>query len=169
MIEYFNANPHAFWISIGFVMLIIEVLALGMSSGVLLFSALGALITGGLLWAGLLPATWLAGVASFGVSSGVAALLLWRPFLKLQNFDVPEKDNSSDLVGLKFVLRQPLTLTEPGITRYSGIDWKVEIAPGRGVDSIDAGHQVEVVSVDAGLFQVTPIETTVSREASVQR
>ena len=156
MIEYFNSHPHTFWISAGFLMLIVEVLALGMSSGVLLFSALGALITGGLLWAGVLPSTWLAGVASFGVSSAVVAMLLWKPLLKLQNFELPEKDNSSDLIGMKLVLRQPITLREPGTTRYSGIDWKVEIMPGGGVERIEAGQRVEVVSVDAGLFRVMP-------------
>lgn len=156
MIEYFNAHQHAFWISAGFLMLVVEVLALGMSSGVLLFSALGALITGALLWLGLLPPTWLAGVACFGVSSAVSAMLLWKPFLKLQNFDVPEKDNSSDLVGMTFVLLQPVSLTAPGTTQFSGIEWKVEIQPGQGVEQIAAGEQVRVVSVDAGLFRVLP-------------
>ena len=157
MIEYFNAHQYAFWVSIGFLMLVIEVLALGMSSGVLLFAGLGALITGGLLWLGLLPDTWMAGVACFGVSSAVSALLLWKPLLKLQNFDVPEKDNSSDLVGMKFVLLQSVSLIEPGITRFSGIEWKVEIQPGQGVEQIAAGEEVRVVSVDAGLFRVLPV------------
>ena len=156
MIEYFNVHQYAFWVSIGFLMLVVEVLALGMSSGVLLFSALGALITGGLLWLGLLPNTWLAGVACFGVSSAVAAALLWKSFLKLQNFEVPEKDNSSDLVGMKFVLQQPVSLVAPGSTHFSGIEWKVQIQPGQGVERIDAGVQVSVVSVDAGLFTVLP-------------
>ena len=157
MIEYFNAHQYAFWVSIGFAMLVIEVLALGLSSGVLLFAGLGALVTAGLLWLGLLPETWLAGVACFGVSSAVAAALLWKPLLKLQNFEVPDKDNSSDLVGMKFVLREPVSLIAPGRTQFSGIEWKVEIQPGQGVDHIAAGEQVSVVSVDAGLFRVLPV------------
>ena len=159
MIEYFNNHPHTFWISAGFLMLIVEVLALGMSSGVLLFSALGALMTGGLLWVGLLPPTWLAGVACFGVSSAVAAALLWKPLLKLQNYEVPEKDNSSDLVGMKLMLKQTVTPMAPGKLRYSGIEWAVEVAPGRGIECIEAGQRVEVVSVDAGLFRVVPVGT----------
>jgi membrane protein implicated in regulation of membrane protease activity len=158
MIDYFNSHPHTFWFSIGFLMLVIEVLALGMSTGVLLFSALGALMTGALLWLGVLPPTWLAGTACFGVSSAVAAVILWKPLLKLQNNDIPGKDNSSDLVGLKLVLRQPVTLTAPGTTRFSGIDWKIEIDPALGLEQIDAGQRVRVVSVDAGLFRVAPLE-----------
>jgi membrane protein implicated in regulation of membrane protease activity len=159
MIEYFNEHQYAFWVSAGFLMLAIEAGVLGFSSGVLLFSALGALITAGLLWLGVLPDTWLAGVACFGISSGIAAVLLWKPLLKLQNFDVPTKDNSSDLVGLRFVVKQPVTLMEPGTTRYSGVDWRVEIAPGMGLDEIETGTLVAVVSVDAGVFRVVPTET----------
>jgi len=159
MIEYFNEHQYAFWVSAGFLMLAIEAGVLGFSSGVLLFSALGALITAGLLWLGVLPDTWLAGVACFGISSGIAAVLLWKPLLKLQNFDVPAKDNSSDLVGLRFVVKQPVTLMEPGTTRYSGVDWRVEIAPGMGLDEIETGTLVAVVSVDAGVFRVVPTET----------
>jgi membrane protein implicated in regulation of membrane protease activity len=159
MIEYFNEHQYAFWVSAGFLMLAIEAGVLGFSSGVLLFSAMGALITAGLLWLGVLPDTWLAGVACFGISSGVSAVLLWKSLLKLQNFDVPEKDNSSDLVGLRFVVKQPVTLAEPGSTRYSGVDWRVEITPGMGLDEIEPGTLVAVVSVDAGVFRVVPTET----------
>ena len=159
MIAYFNEHQYAFWVSAGFLMLAVEAGVLGFSSGVLLFSALGALFTAGLLWLGVLPDTWLAGAACFGISSGVAAVLLWKPLLKLQNFDVPEKDNSSDLIGLRFVVKQTVTLIEPGSTRYSGIDWRVEIAPGMGLDEIEPGTLVAVVSVDAGVFRVVPTET----------
>lgn len=158
MIEYFNANQHAFWVTVGFALLIIEAVALGFSTGVLLFSALGALVTGGLLWAGVLPDTWLAGTASFGVSSAVLALLLWKPLLKLQNYEVPDKDNSSDLVGLRFVLKETVTRSQPGSTRYSGIDWRVEIDPRLGIDQIDAGTPVAVMSVEVGLFRIMPDE-----------
>ncbi len=164
MIEYLNAHQYSFWITVGFVLLIVEVVALGFSSGVLLFSAIGALITGGLMSLGWLPETWLAGVACFGVSSALSAILLWKPLLRLQNYEVEEKDNSSDLIGYRFTLEQPVTRLSHGATRYSGIEWRVELeqepaqAAGQEprVDKLEAGTQVRVVSVDAGIFRVLP-------------
>jgi hypothetical protein len=106
------------------------------------------------MWLGLLPATWLAGFACFGISSGVSTALLWKSFIKLQNKPAPEKDNSSDLIGYSFRTQMPLTLTEPGSVNYSGIEWRVEIADEADVEEITSGTKVEVVSVDAGVFRV---------------
>ena len=121
-----------------------------------LFAGLGGLITGGLMMAELIPSTWLAGISSFGISSGVSAALLWKPLLKFQNFDAPGKDNSSDLVGHQFRLMETITTTAPGSTKYSGIEWRVEIDHQCKQEQIDAGQLVRVTSVDAGLFQVSP-------------
>jgi membrane protein implicated in regulation of membrane protease activity len=154
MIEYFNSNQHAFWFTLGFGLLVLEALVFGFSSGVVLFTGIGALITGGLLWGGVLPASWLYGIACFGICSGVSAALLWKPLLKFQNFDVPEKDNSSDMIGYKFRLGQDISLTQPGSTRYSGIDWRVEIDAAAESNEIAAGTRVVVTSVDAGVFRV---------------
>ena len=154
MIEYFDANQHAFWFTLGFALLVVEALVFGFTSGVVMFTGVGALITGGLLWSGVLPATWLYGIASFGLCSSVSAALLWRPLLKFQNFDVPEKDNSSDMIGHKFRLEQDITPAQPGSTRYSGVDWRVEIDPRCDCDKIAAGTRVVVTSVDAGIFRV---------------
>jgi membrane protein implicated in regulation of membrane protease activity len=118
MIDFFNNNQHAFWLSAGFLILLVELGVFGLSSGVLMFTGLSALVTGGLMWSGLLPATWLAGSASFGIGSGIIALLLWKPLLKLQTFETPAKDNSSDLVGYRFVLDGPLSPNAPASTRY---------------------------------------------------
>jgi membrane protein implicated in regulation of membrane protease activity len=79
---------------------------------------------------------------------------LWKPLLKFQNFDVPEKDNSSDMVGHKFRLEQDVSLTQPGSTRYSGIEWRVEIDTAAECEAIAAGTRVVVTSVDAGVFRV---------------
>ncbi len=155
-IEYINQHQGEFWIVCGFVILILEVMLLGLSTGVLLFVGLGAVITGLLMQLGLLPETWLAGLSSFGISSGVITVLLWRTLKRLQGDRTPGKDRSSDLIGLEFVLEQDVDWQNSGKTRYSGIDWRVELSPDAGRKSIDAGQSVIVTSVDAGVFRVKP-------------
>ena len=154
MIEYFDTHQYAFWFTLGFGLLVLEALVFGFSSGVVLFTGIGALLTGGLLWGEVLPAGWLNGIACFGICSGVSAAVLWKPLLKFQNFDLPEKDNSSDMIGHKFRLEQDVSLERPGTTRYSGVDWRVEIDPADECTEIAAGTRVVVASVDAGVFRV---------------
>ena len=89
MLEYLNTNQSAFWFSIGFILLAVEILALGMSTGVVLFAGVGALLTGVLMWAGVIPETWPVGIACFGIASGVSAAVLWKPLLRFQNDDTP--------------------------------------------------------------------------------
>ena len=158
MIDYIQENPHAFWFTVGFVLLAIEIGFLGLASGIVLFAGIGALVTGAMLWLGWLPETWLAGIASFGISAFASAVVLWRPLLRLQNYRTPAKDNSSDLVGYRFVLDGPIAPGTPASTRYSGIEWRVELEPGGPVDRLESGALVEVRSVDAGVFRVAPAD-----------
>lgn len=155
MMDYFNDNIYNFWFLVGFVLLVIEALAFGFSTGFILFVGLGALLTGGLLWLAVVPATWMASIATFSLSSVVVSALLWKSLKRLQN-DKPSplKDNSSDLIGLTFRLDNELTTTSPTTTRYSGIEWKVEIDFMSEEDVISPGSVVSVVSVDAGKFRV---------------
>lgn len=106
------------------------------------------------MWAGLLPMDWFTGIASFGVCSFLSAVVLWKPLLKMQRKDGPHKETSSDFIGYEFRLDAPITVSNPGKTRYSGIEWRVEIDDGAGTDSIDAGQKVVVTSLDAGVFRV---------------
>jgi len=159
MIEYFQDNQAAFWFSVGFLLLIVEALAFGFTSGVVLFAGLGGIIAGGMMWAGVIPQTWFAGFVTFGLSSGFAAALLWKPLLRLQNNDPPSKDNSSDIIGYRFRLQEAIAHSSPGSVRYSGIEWRVEIDANAVVSEIAAGALVEVSSVDAGLFYVVPVES----------
>ncbi len=157
MIEFFNANPHTFWFGAGFALLVIEALAFGFTSGVLLFAAIGALSTGTLIWIGLLPASWGAGIGSFGLCSALSAMLLWKPLLKLQNGkERPPHDLSSDFIGHEFRLGQTITYAAPGKTQYSGIEWRVEIDDSAAVGQIEAGTKVAVASIDVGVFRVRP-------------
>ncbi len=158
MIEFFNANQQTFWFAVGFALLVIEALAFGFTSGVLLFAGIGALSTGILMWAGLLPQSWGAGIGSFGLCSALSAALLWRPLLKLQNpKGLPVHDLSSDFIGHEFRLEQTITHIAPGKTHYSGVEWRVEIDDSATVEQIDAGAKVAVASIDVGVFRVRPV------------
>ncbi len=155
MIEFINNNIDDFWFILGFILLAVEALALGFSTGFVLFIGLAALMTGGLVWFGAVPDTWIATIATFVVSSVIISVVLWKPFMSMQsNNKVPEKDNSSDLIGLKFRLDEAISTAAPGKTRYSGIDWEVELDFDSDVDELPKGATVIVTSVDTGKFRV---------------
>ncbi|MCW8928620.1 MAG: NfeD family protein [Gammaproteobacteria bacterium] len=153
--DYIVSHQAEFWLVFGFTMLVIEVVT-GFTTGVFLFGGLGALSTGVLMSFGVLPETWIAGISCTGISSGIITMILWKPLNKLQGDRPIEKDNSSDLIGHEFVVETDIALNKPGVTDYSGIRWKVEIAKDAGVDSIAAGQTVIVSSVEVGLFKVKP-------------
>jgi len=152
-IDYLVKHQTEFWLALGFVFLALEVI-MGFSSGIFLFTGLGSILTGGLMFLGILPQTWLAGMASTGISSGLITLLLWSPMKKLQGNEPVAKDNSSDLIGHTFTLQSELTRNITGTTQYSGITWKVQLDPETAVDKIEAGKKVAVTSVEVGLFWV---------------
>lgn len=151
--DYIVSHQPEFWLVLGFVLLALEVLT-GFTVGVFLFAGLGALTTGGLMSFGLLPETWIAGIACTGISTGVITAVLWKQLKKLQGGRAIEKDNSSDLIGYTFVTECDISLTKSGSTNYSGISWKVDIDKDAGVDTIDAGKSVTVSSVEVGAFKV---------------
>jgi membrane protein implicated in regulation of membrane protease activity len=153
MVDYIANHLPQFWLVLGFVLLVIEVI-IGFTSGILLFAGLGALTSGALMNFGIVPETWIAGVATTGISAGIITGLLWKPMKKFQGDKPIEKDNSSDLVGYQFVVNSNITETEPGFTQYSGIQWRVEIDKRAGVSRIEAGQRVSVSSVEVGLFRV---------------
>ena len=151
--DYIVSHQSEFWLVFGFLMLSIEVVT-GFTTGVFLFAGLGAVTTGLLMTFGVLPETWVAGISSTGISTGIITALLWNQLKKLQGNRPVEKDNSSDLIGHTFVLESDIAMVNPGSTFYSGITWKVEIDNEAGVDNIDAGQRVVVTSVEVGVFKV---------------
>ncbi|QEP44357.1 NfeD family protein [Ectothiorhodospiraceae bacterium BW-2] len=148
---------YTLWFIIGFVMLLIELWVLGFATGFLLFPALGALLTGGLLYGGLIGDDWLLSVATFTLLSATISLLLWRPLKRLQGESGPVDDRSSDLIGYRFHLLSELSPTQTSTIRYSGIEWRVELDHEQPSASIEPGSLVEVTSVSAGCFRVAPV------------
>lgn len=154
--EYINTHQAEFWIILGFILLSIEV-ATGMVTGILLFGSLGSIITGLLMLAGILDETWQVGIASTAICAAIVTLALWKPLKNLQNKSVETKDNSSDLIGYEFTLKEDISLLSPGSTRYSGIEWKVEIDTHTDIENITSGSKVKVSSVEVGKFFVKPL------------
>ena len=154
MLEYINAHMPGFWIAVGFALLAAEVLLFGFTTIIFLFAGLGALISGLLMSAGVIPETWIAGTASFGIATGICSAILWKPLMAMQDSSAPPQKPQSDIVGLEFVLMEDISTTLPGSYRYSGIDWKVEIDAGSDVDSIAKGSRVVVKMVEVGLLSV---------------
>ena len=153
MIDYIDMHQPGFWVAVGFALLAAEVLLFGFTTIILLFGGIGALVTGLAMMFGLLPETWTAGIACFGIATGVAGAVLWKPLKKLQDHSEPKRQHTSDLIGYEFLLKQDVTASAPGLHRYSGVDWKVE--PETDADErLSAGQRVAVASVDAGLFRV---------------
>lgn len=154
MLEYINNHLSGFWIATGFLLLAIEVLLFGFSTIIFLFAGLAAIITGLLMMTGLLAETWTAGIACFGITTGIISAALWNFLQKMQDKSRSDQKPQSDLVGLEFILQQNISMLEPGHYRYSGIDWKVEIDSSCKSEVIEKGKRVNVVSVDVGLFRV---------------
>ncbi len=154
MMDYINNNMSGFWIALGFALLAAEVLLFGFTTIIFLFAGLGALISGLLMSAGVIPETWIAGTASFGIATGISSAVLWKPLMAMQDKSTAKRKPTSDIVGLEFVLMEDISTTAPGSYRYSGIDWKVEIDKSSDVDALEKGARVVVKTVEVGLLCV---------------
>ncbi len=157
MVEYINTHLSGFWIALGFALLAAEVLLFGFTTIIFLFSGLGAIITGLLIMSGILPASWIASVACFGISTGIFSALLWRPLQKMQNSGEPPKQPHSDFIGLEFSLPQDIDRSHPATFRYSGIDWQV-VPASDATDQLSQGQRVQVTALEVGQFQVKAID-----------
>lgn len=135
----------------GLALLVVEVVVLGFSTFVLFFVGLAAVITGGLLYLGILPDSMLSALTSTGVLTGLLAIFLWRPLKTMQN-KVDTKKATSDLVGHSFVLKEAVSMSNNPVYRYSGIDWQLS-----SENELAAGTVVEVIDVAVGKFVVKAV------------
>ena len=150
------SNQATLWLVFGFVLLAIEAIAFGFTSGLLLFGSLGAIVTGALIWFSLVPNHFIAAVACFAISTALITLILWKPLKRLQSGAELGHDRSSDLIGHSFILSSDIHQSLSGNQKYSGINWRVEPAEELADKSIAAGTQVSVTAVSVGVFFVTP-------------
>ena len=147
--EWIVNNMAATLIFIGLALLAIEVAVLGFSVVILFFIGLGCLLTGVLIFVGLIPETFSSSLLGVSVLTIASAVGLWKPLKKMQNNVEPE-DVTSDLIGHSFVLESDISHSNTGLHHFSGIEWKV-----KSDDEISAGAEVEVVKTEVGALTVT--------------
>lgn len=158
MLDYINNHQAEFWLVLGFILLSVEVFVFSLGSGVLLFAGVGALMSSALMWSGVVSGEWIHGIAAFGVCTGLSAVVLWKRLKSLQGGTGAAPENTgSDLIGYQFTLSSRVAAGEPGVHRYSGIDWRVEVARDCGCDALDKGVFVVVSDVGVGVFMVKPL------------
>ena len=149
--DFFTNNLAQSFFIIGLILLVIEVAVLGFSTFVLFFVGLASMITGVLLYIGVLPDSVLIGFLSLGVITSITTALLWKPLKRMQS-DVSPKKAQGDLVGHQFFLKEQVSLTESPKYHYSGVDWTLI----SGVP-IEAGTRVEVVDAEVGAFHIQAV------------
>jgi len=135
-------------IFVGLALLAIEVAVLGFSVVILFFIGIGCLLTGVLIFFGILPATLSSALSGVAVLTIASAAGLWKPLKKMQNSVEPE-EVTSDLIGHSFVLDSDVSHTQYGLHHFSGIEWKV-----KSESEIAAGTEVEIVKTEVGELTV---------------
>ncbi|WP_395292085.1 NfeD family protein [Enterobacter kobei] len=147
MIELIVAHPHAFWLSLGGLLLAAEMLG---SNGYLLWSGVAAVITGLVVW--LLPLDWAWQGALFAVLTLVAAWLWWRwlnrQVSEQKPLDAHLNQRGQQIVGKRFTLDTPL-VNGRGHMRVGDSSWPV-VAD----DDLSAGTRVEVIAVEGITLRV---------------
>ncbi|MBN4053806.1 NfeD family protein [Haliea sp. AH-315-K21] len=146
---WLNDSLSGILIFLGIALLAVEMLVFAFSSFILFFIGLACLITGLLMFLGLLAPTLTVAFATVAILTGLLAVLLWKPLKNMQSH-VDHTPASGDLVGHSFILSGDV---EPGQTinyRYSGIEWRV-----KSDQALSVGTEVEVTVANVGEFTVT--------------
>ncbi|TCD24975.1 NfeD family protein [Lelliottia amnigena] len=147
MIEMITAHPHVFWLSLGGLLLVAEMLG---GNGYLLWSGVAAVMTGLLVW--LLPFGWEWQGALFAVLTLVAAWLWWRWLNRQVRSQKPAdaalNQRGQQLVGKRYTLDATL-INGRGHVRIGDSSWPV-IAD----EDLIAGTRVEVIAVEGITLRV---------------
>ena len=137
MIELIVAHPHAFWLSLGGLLLAAEMLG---GNGYLLWSGVAAVITGLVIW--LLPVGWEWQGALFAV------LTLNKRVKAQKPVDAHLNQRGQQIVGKRFTLDNAL-INGRGHMRVGDSSWPV-VAD----DDLSAGTRVEVIAVEGITLRV---------------
>lgn len=139
-------HPHAFWLTLGGVLLAIEMLG---TAGYLLWSGIAALLTGLLTW--LIPASWEVQGICFSLLA-LTAVFVWYRWLNYRQQTEPQiylNQRGEQLIG------QTLLLTEAmkngrGTVRIADSSWPVQ-----ATEDYPEGTRVKVTGIEGITLTIT--------------
>lgn len=147
MISLLLAQPYVFWLVLGGILLVAEMLG---TAGYLLWSGTAAVATGLLVW--LVPLSWELQAVCFAILTLVAVFLWWR-WLNRQTAPEPAKLNQrgQQLIGRRLRLDAPLT-DGRGNVRIGDSSWPVVAET-----ALPAGCAVVVVAVEGIVLKIRAV------------
>lgn len=139
MIALLLTHPHVFWLTLGGLLLVAEMLG---ASGYLLWSGIAAVVTGLLVW--VLPLGWETQGVCFAALTLVAAFLWWRWLSSREQQEPGEVLNQRghQLIGRHFRLDTAL-VNGRGHIRVADSSWPV-----MAESDLPAGAEVTVIAVE---------------------
>lgn len=146
--DWFTDNPGQALITLGILLLIIEIVVMGFSTFLLTFFGLSAIVSGIAVYWGILANDLLTIVISNTLLAALFAAVLWKPLKNLQN-NKTATATKSDLEGLEFTLNSPVSKNQTSHHRLSGVEWVIKSS-----SPIEAGEQVIVEKAEVGTLWV---------------
>lgn len=135
-----------FWFIASAILFLME--AMGVSGIGLFFAAFGALSTGMLVQAGILPEQdYLAQTATFFGLTAFWAAVLWKPLKKLRLSKSAQPHH--DMVGrIAVVADEGLAKGRTGHAHWSGTTMRARLAEDAAEDIVAGGQEMKIVAVD---------------------
>ncbi|REL30913.1 NfeD family protein [Thalassotalea euphylliae] len=137
-------------VTLGLLLLIIEVAVLGFSTFILTFVGLALVVAGSLVLTSLVPVQLMPIVLTIAIFTTIFAAILWKPLKRFQNRQDTHKVKN-DFIGMEFVLDKEIDATSSATHKLSGIDWQV-----KAKQAIPAGTKVVVTDTEVGELWVEP-------------
>jgi membrane protein implicated in regulation of membrane protease activity len=138
-------------IVVGIIALIIEVVILGFATFVLFFLGLSLILSGGLMYAGLIEQNWLNALWINAVLTFLLSLSLWKPLKRMQE-NVEPHDVKNDFAEIEFILSDDVHNNSNVQYAYSGIHWQL-----KSNTPIAKGTMVKVVKKEVGVLWIEPM------------
>ena len=147
----FDIPLSSFWFAFGVFLIVLEVMLIpGIGS---IFAGLGAVTVGGFLLAGGWIDTTSSQFIVFFLSTGVWAVLLWKP---LKKFVGGEDSGFDDMIGgTAVVFGDALESGKTGQVKWSGTIMKCNLySEADGLQTIEPGSEVSIKEVSKGVLIV---------------
>lgn len=144
-------EPVYFFLLLGIVAILIEIIVLQLATFWLLFIGIGALVASLLLY--LMPGIgWVGGAAIFVATTVVVTLLLYRPLRAWQTAPSPIQGDTAR--GQSVEIIEEISAETSGKVMWSGTEWTAELKPGEN-KVLEVGDRAEIVEMTGITLVVT--------------